>query len=188
MQIKKRLQINIAVSALTVLVICLVLFLSLHQLNRANDSAKIAGEIITSMLERVTLRNDYALSNSARAKEQWFAKQKQIGGLLKSASENFHDTEDRKNIAELIDNHESIGGIFSAIVASRERNGLNPVSADLSREAEAKRRSANASGPRSSWRRIRRNWRRSTGNWKASAIPSPTTSGRPSGLLPVSHG
>ncbi|MHB9097835.1 MAG: sensor histidine kinase [Syntrophales bacterium] len=136
MQIKKRLQINVAVSVLTVFVICLVLFLSLHQLNKANDSAKIAGEIITGMLERVTLRNDYTQNNNARAKEQWFAKQKQIKELLKSASKNFPSAEDRKNIAVLIENHESIGRIFSAMVAGREKSGVNPVSADLSHEVE----------------------------------------------------
>jgi hypothetical protein len=43
-QIKKRLQINVAISALTVVIIFLVLFLSLYQLNEANNAAKIAGE------------------------------------------------------------------------------------------------------------------------------------------------
>ncbi len=136
MQIKKRLQINVAVSVLMAFVICLVLFLSLYRLNKANNSAKIAGDIITSALERVTLRNDYIRNNSARAKEQWFAKHEQIGKLLKSASEDFRDAEDRKNIAELIENQESIGKIFSAIVANREKSALNRAQPHLSREVE----------------------------------------------------
>src|SRR5665647_1607147 len=102
MLIKKRLQINVAVSVMIAVVIGLVLFLALYRLNRANNLAIIAGELVTSALERVTLRNDYIRNNSERAKEQWFAKNKQIGELLQSASENFWDAEDKKNIAILL--------------------------------------------------------------------------------------
>ena len=138
MQIRKRLQINAAASVLMVFVICLVLSLSLHRLNRANDSAKIAGEITASALESVTLRNDYLRNNTERAKEQWFVKQKQISGLLKSASANFPDAEDRKNIAEMMEHQESIGKIFSAIVANREKSGPKTVPAGLAREVEGR--------------------------------------------------
>jgi PAS domain S-box-containing protein len=136
MQIKKRLRINAAVSVVMAVVICLVLFFSLHRVTMANDSAKIAGELIINVLERVTLRNDYLRNNSARAKEQWFARQEQIRGLLKSASEDFRDAEDRKNIGEIIYNHESVGKIFSSIVANREKSGLDLESAVLAREVE----------------------------------------------------
>jgi PAS domain S-box-containing protein len=136
MRINKRLQINVAVSVLTAVVICLVLFLSLYRLNKANYSGKIAGDIIAGTLERVTLGNDYMRNNSARAKIQWFARQEQISGLLKKGLENFQDAEDRKNIAGLIEDHEASGRIFAAIVANREKSGLNPGSAVLSREVE----------------------------------------------------
>ena len=138
MLIKKRLQINVAVSVMIAVVIGLVLFLALYRLNRANNLAIIAGELVTSALERVTLRNDYIRNNSERAKEQWFAKNKQIGELLQSASENFWDAEDKKNIAILIDDYESFGRIFSAIVANREKNSLTSGSADLSSKVEEK--------------------------------------------------
>jgi PAS domain S-box-containing protein len=136
MQIKKRLQINVAVSVLVALVICLVLLLSLYRLNKANNSAKISDEIVSSVLERVTFRNDYIRNNTARAKEQWFIKHAQIGGLLKAASENFQGAEDRANITALLEDHESIGNIFRAIASNREKRGLHPSSADLSREVE----------------------------------------------------
>ena len=138
MQIKTRLQINVVVSLLMAFVICLVLFLSLHNLNKENYSAKIADDIMTSTLERGTLRNDYLRNNSTRAKQQWFAKHVQINGLLKSAFENFRDTEARKNIGNLIDNQSSIGKIFSAIVTNREKIDLKPDSAVLSREVEGR--------------------------------------------------
>src|SRR5512135_2637955 len=100
MQIKTRLQINVIVSMLMACVICLVLFLSLHNLINENNAAKIAVDIITSALERTTLRNNYVRNNSARAKQQWISKHVQINGLLKSASENFREAEDRKNIGK----------------------------------------------------------------------------------------
>lgn len=136
MRIKNRLQINVAVSMMIAFVISLVLLLSLYQLNKANNTGKIAGEIMISALERDTLRNDYIRNNSTRAKTQVVAKHEQVGELLKSASKNFRDSEDRKGIADLIENHESIGKIFSAIVANRENNSLNPEAAKLSREVE----------------------------------------------------
>ena len=121
MRIKKRLHINVAVSVVIALVICLILALSFSQLNRANSAARISSDIITSSLERISLRNDYIRNNSARAKQQWFVRHKEIGELLKSASELFQDAEDRKNIADLIEDQESIGRIFAAIVANREK-------------------------------------------------------------------
>lgn len=136
MRIKQRLQLNVVVSVLIAVAICLVLSLSFYLINKANNTGKIAGELMISALERVTLRNDYIRNNSTRAKEQVFAKHAQIGALLKSASKNFQNAEDKQNIAELIGNHEAVGKIFSAIVANREKNGLAPGAADLAREAE----------------------------------------------------
>ena len=136
MRIKKRLQLHIALSMTMAVVVCLLLLLSLHRINAANDSAKVAGEIMTGFLERVTFRNDYIRNNTARAKAQWFAKHDQIGELLKSASKNFPDAQDRRTIEGLIEDHKSFGRIFSAIVAFREKGDSGFDSADLLREAE----------------------------------------------------
>ncbi|MBT0664044.1 PAS domain S-box protein [Geobacter pelophilus] len=136
MRIKNRLQLNAAVSVLTALVICLMLGFMLVRINMLNASAQIAGENVVNALERVTLRNDYIRNNSARAKEQWFVKHEQMGRLLKLAAETFRDAEDRKIIAECIINQDSIGKIFSAIVANREMPGTNRGSAAMSQEVE----------------------------------------------------
>jgi signal transduction histidine kinase/methyl-accepting chemotaxis protein/ActR/RegA family two-component response regulator len=121
---------------MTAFVICLVLILSLYRLNKANNLGTIAGDIIAGTLERVSISNDYMRNNGVRAKEQWFARHEQISGLLRSALENFRDSEDRKNITGLIEDHEASGKIFSAIVANREKSGLNSGSDVLSREVE----------------------------------------------------
>jgi len=134
MRINKRLQINVVVTIATAIVICLVLFLVLNQLNRAYIAAETANEIMSSMLERATFRNDYIRSKTARAKEQWFAKHEQIGRLLQSIAENSGNSEERKQIADFIANHEAIGRIFSAIVAYREKSSVNRDSAGLSPE------------------------------------------------------
>ena len=136
MRIKKRLQINFALSLLMVFVIFLLLSMSLYRLNKANNLEKIADEIKSGAFERVALRNDYIRNNTDRAKEQWYAKHEQVGRFLESAMVNFRSAEERKSVAGLIEVHEAIGRIFSAIVANRDRRSLNPDSADLSREVE----------------------------------------------------
>jgi PAS domain S-box-containing protein len=136
MRIKKRLQINFALSLVMAFVIFLLLSMSLYSLNKANNLEKIVDEIKSGAFERVAFRNDYTRNNSARAKEQWYAKHEQVGRFLESAMANSRSAGERKDVAGLIEAHEAIGRIFSAIVANRDRSSLNPGSAALSREVE----------------------------------------------------
>ncbi len=121
MQIKKRLQINVVVSVLTVLLIGLVLFLSLYRINKANNLAKIAGDITLISFERVTLRTDYLRTGNERSKEQLIAKQEQLSGLLKIAADNFTRPKDKNIIGELIKNHEVNVKIVQNIMKNRDR-------------------------------------------------------------------
>jgi len=132
------LKINSVISVVTAFIILLILSLALYRLNNANGKGKIAGEIITSALERVALKNDYISNSNERAKEQWFAKHEEIGRLLKSASERFLEPEDIKALAEMLKDNESIGKIFSGIVKNREKAGSHAYSADLSRVIETR--------------------------------------------------
>lgn len=134
MRINKRLQINVVATIVMAIVICLVLFLVLSRLNLAYHAAETANEIMSSMLERATFRNDYLRNNTARAQEQWFVKHEQIGKLLTLSSENLRGAEERKNITKFIEDHESIGRLFTAIVANREKNRSNRSSPDLAPE------------------------------------------------------
>jgi PAS domain S-box-containing protein len=136
MQVKQRLKINAIVSIAAMLAILIVFLLSLYRINKANDSEKIAGDIIINAFERVTLRNDYLHNNNQRAKAQWLARHEAIGKILKSASKAFHAPEDKKNIDELLKNHESILKIFSAIVENREKNKSSSDDAVISQEVE----------------------------------------------------
>jgi PAS domain S-box-containing protein len=136
MRIKKRFRIQAVVSLLIAFFIGIVLVLELCDVNKANNSAKIADNIITSSLERVLLRNDYLRSNRERAKDQWFDKNIQISKLLKSASEYFQSAEDKKIIGKMIESQDSQNELFLAIVANRTKNSLNARLTGLPLEVE----------------------------------------------------
>jgi methyl-accepting chemotaxis protein len=136
MRIKKRLRIQAVVSLLIAFFIGIVLVLELCDLNKANNSAKIADNIITSSLEIVLLRTDYLRSNSERAKDQWFDKNIQISKLLKSASEYFQSAEDKKIIGKMIESQDSQNELFLAIVANRTKNYLKARLTGLPLEVE----------------------------------------------------
>ncbi len=134
MQVTKRLQIYSIASVTMGLIIVLMLFLVLYRVNLAMEELYIAGEIVSGAFERSTLREDYLRTGNERAKVQWFAKHEQIGRLLKYASKEFNDTEDKKTINEMIKDHESTGKLFSTVVENREKARTGANSAVLSQE------------------------------------------------------
>ena len=136
MQVKQRLKINLILSTTTVLIVFLILALALYRINKANNIAKIAQDIILNAFERVTLRNDYLQNNNERAKAQWFARHEAIGRVLESESKSFQPAEDKKTIDELFKNHESIEKIFSAIVENRGKKKTASDDTDISQEVE----------------------------------------------------
>ena len=139
MQIKKKLQINVVVLALTALLICLMLFLTINRVRQAMEVAATADKIIISIFEKNAFRQDYLRTGSERAKAQWFDRQALIGELLSSAAVKFAKTESKKNIiAELIKNHETSGKLFTAIVKIRETTDADVASFLLAQEAESR--------------------------------------------------
>ena len=136
MQVKQRLRINAIISAVSVLVILLVLFLTIFRVNRALEALKIADAIITASYERLMLRTDFYQTGSERSKAQLIAKHGQIGGLLKAAAEKFPDPEDKKTVQELLTNHESIGKLSRTIRTNREKRGPHAPPDSLSLEIE----------------------------------------------------
>ncbi len=136
MQVKQRLQINVAVSVLTACVIIPVLVLAMYRVNKAVEAQQVSSEIIIGAFERVALRNDYVRNNSERARIQWFAKHEQIGRLLKSAPQVFRDPEDRVLLTELGKDHGSLFNLFSGIVENREKTVSGAYSPALSQEIE----------------------------------------------------
>ena len=136
MRVKRRLQINIAVSVLMALLIALVLFMLLYRVSRTMEELEISGDIISGIFERVVFRDDYLRTDSERAKIQWLSKHEQIGKLLLLAREKFAAPEDEKNLDEMVKGHEITGRLVSAIIKNREGAKVGAVPAALSRETE----------------------------------------------------
>lgn len=123
MKIKIRLQLHVALTLLTAFLVCLSLVLSLHRINQSNSSTKTISDFIACTLERVAFSNDYLRNTNPSAKEQWFSKNNQIGDLIQSASNNLNNPSDKKKFNKLIEDNQSLGKIFSAIVTNRENSG-----------------------------------------------------------------
>lgn len=136
MRVRQRLRINTVVMVVSVIAVLVVLFAAVYRIIRAAEATKVADEIITGTLERVTLRTDYLRTGSERARDQVRAKHEKIGKLLKSASVRFTGSEDKKTIEALMKGHESIGKNFRAIVENRKITGPHDRSAELSAEIE----------------------------------------------------
>ncbi|HVN71727.1 MAG TPA: HAMP domain-containing protein, partial [Desulfomonilia bacterium] len=136
MKVKQRLKINSILTAITALVILLVLLLGLNEVRKAVRASELSNSLITAFLERSTFRSDYVRTGNERAKKQWLAKHEQINLLLKSASDKLRNPEDQKTILELIKDQEITGKLFSNIVESRERPKPDASSADMAQERE----------------------------------------------------
>ena len=136
MQVKQRLQINVALSVLTACVIIPMVVLAMYRVNKAVEAQQVSSDIIIGAFERVALRNDYVRNNSERARLQWFVKHEQIGRLLKSAPQVFREPEDRVLLTELGKDHGSLFNLFSGLVESREKTASGAHSPALSQEIE----------------------------------------------------
>ena len=136
MKVRQRLKANAVLLGITVLIVSFILSVSLYRINKATNSAKIAGDIVLKSFERVTFRNDYFRNNNERAKIQWFAKNEEIGRILKAASEYFQSSEDKKTIDELLNNYESLTKIFASMVENRDKKKETKDDAVISEEVE----------------------------------------------------
>jgi PAS domain S-box-containing protein len=136
LRVKRRLQINLGVSAITAFIIAGILLLGLYRVNRAFQGLDIADEILSILYERSALRSDYVQNGTARAKLQWFIGHDQTGKLLKTASERFGDAEDKIIIDELLEDHEMTIKLFTGIIENREKAGSGSISAELYRKIE----------------------------------------------------
>ena len=136
MEVKKRLQINVAVSVIAGFLIVLIGFLALTRVNSAMKESEIANEIVNSAFERNTFRYDYLRTSNERAKAQWLAKSEQFSRLLKSASDTFKYVDHKRTIDELIEDHEATVKLFPEVVQNRENTRAGAVPAALSEETE----------------------------------------------------
>jgi signal transduction histidine kinase/ActR/RegA family two-component response regulator len=136
MTVRKRLHLNTAASAITVLVVALVLSIGLYRINRAFGELDIADEILKGSFQRYTLLNDYLMNGNQRAREQWFSEHAAIGNTLSIASQRVQNSPDKKIIAEMIVDHEATAKLFTGIVENRESKSADRVPDELSAAIE----------------------------------------------------
>jgi PAS domain S-box-containing protein len=136
MRVKQRLQINAVISVITALGILLVIVIAGYSINQTVNASQTSGQIIRGALERVALRNDFVRTGGQRAKQQWFTKHEEIGNLIRLASEQFQDAEDKKTLDELLKNHDGIKRIFSNIVENRDKRDPDEQSAARAQQVE----------------------------------------------------
>ena len=136
MQVRQRLQLNVAFSIAVAAVVILALAFAMYRVSRAVEATDMAGAIIADAFERLTLRNDYVQSGTERAKVQWLSKHERIGRQLAAAAEIFRDPADQQIIGDMMADQESIGRIFSAIVNNRAKANDPARMSRLSQENE----------------------------------------------------
>lgn len=124
MKIRTRLHIVTAASAAMVIIMALLVYWSQHRLATANKAKNLADEIVSSVFERNTLRNDYLNHDDQRAKDQWFLKQNQLSDLLKSAPANLVSISDREIFTDIQKKIEGSSAIFQQILTNRESTGV----------------------------------------------------------------
>ena len=123
MKIRTRLRVVTAASAALVVIMVLLVYWSQQRLVLANKAKNLADDIVSSVFERNTLRNDYLNNDNQRAKDQWFLKQNQLSDLLKSAPANLVSISDREIFTDIQKKIEGSSALFQLILNNRESSG-----------------------------------------------------------------
>jgi len=138
MKIQTRLHIVTAAATALVVIMALLIYWSQQRLASANKAKNLADEIVSSVFERNTLRNDYLNNNNKRAKEQWFLKQNRLSELLRSAPANLVSASDREIFTDIQKKIEGSSAIFHQILNNRESNGISAQRTSMAFEIENK--------------------------------------------------
>jgi signal transduction histidine kinase len=104
-----------------VIVVTLLFYWSQQRLEFANKAKNLADEIVSSVFERNTLRNDYLNNDNQRAKDQWLSKQNQLIDLLKTAPDHLDSISDRKLLDDIQNSLAGSSAIFLQILNNREK-------------------------------------------------------------------
>jgi len=90
-----RLKISSLISFSLSAFVTVLLIWSSGELNRTGQNDKLADDIQTIIFERATLRDEFFLHGVERARQQWFALNRDTSALLKRGVGQFNGTEDR---------------------------------------------------------------------------------------------
>ncbi len=104
----------------------------------ADRNERIAGEIVQQVSERTSLTADYLLYHEERAKMQWLSKQQSISKVLQSEAPRFDKPEEKGLFDKLLQDNNTIGGLFSDITRNYEGQNVDSKNSVLFKELEAR--------------------------------------------------
>jgi len=124
MEIKKRYQIIVTFFILIAILFASSIYYTVQQMDEAMERNRIANEIVKDVFELTTLSHDYMMYHEERPKTQWLLKNESLGKLLKQASEEFKDSEEKAILEDINQIHESLEAVFSQLVNNYEKMNL----------------------------------------------------------------
>jgi PAS domain S-box-containing protein len=114
--------LNIYISMSAVLFMILCLAWAFHEAYRAEHNLRLADKLNRTVIERVSLRDDYLLHREERARVQWYAISETLRKLLESAYERFPGKEDKVILDDARKNFDSTFYAFSEILEKNRRD------------------------------------------------------------------
>jgi signal transduction histidine kinase/ActR/RegA family two-component response regulator/HAMP domain-containing protein len=132
-----RLKLTGLFSAAAVIVIGVVLLSATLRVKHELAKNEKAGEVLGGVTSLRYLTLEYVLRHDQRPKAQWQLRYASLSGLLASKT-NFTDTEEREIIDNLRHTHESVGILFSQLVADYKDSASTKVANEVLEELQAR--------------------------------------------------
>jgi PAS domain S-box-containing protein len=121
MKIQKRLKLGRWLALCAIVIIAGFLVLSFQELNRADENLTLTDNMRKIAFERVSLRDEYMLLNSERARTQWFSKTDALRNLVPVAAKVFQSPEEKALIADIQSSLDSTADIVAQIERNRKQ-------------------------------------------------------------------
>lgn len=128
MKIKKGIRIITFVTVLVILIVGLMFFSLIKDIEKSQEEMMVSREIKDGVFELNLLTYDFLISNKERAIEQWYSKYKSIKDLI--ARENFEDKEKQVIINQIRKDYDNLEIFFTNIIKIDKNNtiaGIGPV-------------------------------------------------------------
>ena len=132
MTIRAKLQISALVLTGCTVAIWVLLLTFSEVVHTAIDKTKTANRLVQEIWTLNALTNDYVFHEGERAQIQWQSQYASIAVLLAQQHHIFQTPQDRKSLAAMWQDHQSIKDIFARLVALRDGYRQPGVEAGLS--------------------------------------------------------
>jgi methyl-accepting chemotaxis protein len=120
MTIRTRLQLFSMITLAVMLVTAILLYSAYRDFQGTNRHLLLSLELQRLVTERVLLRDEYLVNNSARAALQWRTKSNQVAGILHTMEQDFTDPEEREIVRSMKESYQATFTEFSKVLAARQ--------------------------------------------------------------------